>query len=117
MPGTTFSYLMRLPDGSCTWWNWIWAPLLVAGKSSTGMDTSASLICPRQIARAAMNTSPCPAEADSIHCGYESFPRCPFQQSYQRRNIFAKRHLVNDGGAADDAFRARREGSADVLGL
>jgi len=31
MPGTTFSYLMRLPEGSCTWWNWIWAPDLVAG--------------------------------------------------------------------------------------
>jgi hypothetical protein len=30
IPGTTFSYLMRLPDGSWIWLNAMVAPLLVA---------------------------------------------------------------------------------------
>ena len=48
MPGATFSYLMRLPEGSWIWLNATVAPLLVAEYISTGIETSASLICPCQ---------------------------------------------------------------------
>jgi hypothetical protein len=30
IPGTTFSYLTRLPDGSWIWWKAMLAPLFVA---------------------------------------------------------------------------------------
>jgi hypothetical protein len=43
-PGTTFSYLTRLPLGLWIWLKEIRADDLVAGNSCTGIETSASLI-------------------------------------------------------------------------
>src|SRR5690606_31077882 len=68
-PGTTFSYLMRLPDGSWTWWKAMVAPLLVAEYISTGIETSPILICPRQIGRAAMPEPPSLRASQSLADG------------------------------------------------
>ena len=56
MPGTTFSYLILLPLGSWTWWNWICAPLRVAApRAQSGPQEpsrQALLIEPGRLVRA-----------------------------------------------------------------
>src|SRR5688572_30174996 len=103
MPGTTFSYLILLPVGSWIWLKAIVAPLFVAVKISTGIETRASLICPFQYARAAMSSAPVRFAGDSIPGGVGGSAR-PLIAAGRAQAAPRQDHRADDAAAEQGAF-------------
>src|SRR5690349_12132664 len=96
---------MRLPVGSWIWLKAMVAPLLVAVKISTGIDTRASLIWPFQYARAAIAFSPAVDRfaSDSIAGGHGGSPA--------RRGLSQR---IYHAGREDGHGEAERDGRREL---